>query len=258
MTPWPQRRGTGGGPPAGGLVAAPPAARLLAALLVVCLLALLAGACGRTPPKVPAARVLFIGNSFTYVNGGIDQQLKGLAPSATTGTVTAGGFRLSDHWARGEAVTQIRGGRWAYVVMQEQSQTPVVGRWAFEQYARAFDLEVRAAGGTTILLMTWERPDSVQYGVTTAGLAQAYDAVGAALGVKVAPAGLAFAEALRERPDLVLTSQDGHPTLAGTYLAACVLYGVIYGRSPVGNPYGPLSAADRELLQRVAAKTLGL
>jgi hypothetical protein len=106
--------------------------------------------------------------------------------------------------------------------------------------------------------MTWDRPDSVEYGVTTAGLAQAYEAVGAALGAKVAPAGLALAEALRKRPDLVLTSQDGHPTLAGTYLAACVLHGVIYGRSPEGDPYGPLAAADNAFLQQVAARTLGL
>ena len=202
--------------------------------------------------------MLFIGNSFTYVNGGIDQQLKGLAPSVATGTVTAGGYRLSDHWSAGTAAAQIRSGRWAYVVMQEQSQTPVVGRAAFERYAREFDLEVRAVGGTTVLLMTWERPDSVQYGVTTAGLAQAYEAVGAALGAKVAPAGLAFAAALRERPELILTSQDGHPTLAGTYLAACVLYGVVCDRSPEGNPYGPLAAADNAFLQQVAARTLGL
>jgi hypothetical protein len=248
----PRLRARGG---CGGL----PVIRRAAALQQLCLVALLVGACGKAaPPEVPAARILFVGNSFTYVNGGIDRQLQGLAPSATAGAVTAGGFRLSDHWSRGEAVARIREGGRAYVVLQEQSQTPVVGRVGFEQYARAFDQEVRAAGGTTVLLMTWERPDSVQYGVTTAGLAQAYTDVAAALGAKVAPAGLAFAEALQERPGLVLTSQDGHPTLAGTYLAACVLYGVIYGRSPVGNPYGPLAAADNAFLQQAAARTLGL
>jgi len=48
----------------------------------------------------------------------------------------------------------------------------------------------------------------------------AYNLAGAELNAKVAPAGLAFAQALRQRPDLALYSQDGHPTMVGTYLAA--------------------------------------
>ena len=107
--------------------------------------------------------------------------------------------------------------------------------------------------------MTWERPDSISYGVTTANLAAAYNAIGTELGAKVAPAGLAFALSLRERPDLLLYSQDGHPTVYGTYLAACVLYGTIFGRSPVGNPYSDpsITAEMRAYLQHIAAESLG-
>ena len=107
--------------------------------------------------------------------------------------------------------------------------------------------------------MTWERPDSVAGGVTTAALASAYDAVAAQLGTRVAPAGQAFARSLLQRPDLPLYSQDGHPTEAGTYLAACVLYGVIFQKTPVGNSYvGPgVTKDDAAYLQQVAAETLG-
>lgn len=228
-------------------------------LACACLVALFAGACGgAAPPQVPAARILFIGNSYTFYNGGIYQELKGLAPSATIDAVTAGGYTLQNHWNAGTALATIRSGGWSYVVLQEQSQTPVLNPVLFDAYVRQFDTEIRISGATTVLLMTWQRPDSVQYGVTTANLAAAYEAAAKAVGAKVAPVGLAFAEAQRERPDLTLNIPDGHPTVAGTYLAACVLYGVIYGRSPVGNPYGPLSSADKLFLQQVAAKTLGM
>lgn len=243
----------------GERVAARGAGVWVALVVAICVAPLLAGACGgAAPPKVPAARILFVGNSYTFYNGGIYQELKGLAPSATVEAVTAGGYTLRDHWNAGTAVRKIRSGGWAFVVLQEQSQTPVIGQLAFDEYVRQFDTEIRISGATTVLLMTWERPDSVQYGVTTANLAAAYDAIGKELGAKVAPVGLAFAAAQRERPGLTLNIPDGHPTVAGTYLAACVLYGVIYGRSPVGNPYGPLSDADKAFLQSVAAKTLGL
>jgi hypothetical protein len=52
--------------------------------------------------------------------------------------------------------------------------------------------------------------------------------------IPFAPIVLAFAQSLREMPDLVLYCQDGHPTLNGIYLVACVLYGTIFGKTPIG------------------------
>ncbi len=53
---------------------------------------------------------------------------------------------------------------------------------------------------------------------------------------------------------------DGsHPDLIGTYLAACVVYASLYGRSPVGNPYDYYGAIDKDtalFLQKVADKTV--
>mgnify|MGYP001193025951 CR=1 FL=1 len=122
-----------------------------------------------------------------------------------------------------------------------------------------FDAEIRKSGAKTILLMTWERPDGAQTGITTALLADATITVGAQLGVKVAPVGLAFQRSQGQRPDLILQQQDGHPTMYGTYLAACVLYGTIYEVSPVGLPYADSSIdkETRDFFQLIAAETLG-
>ena len=225
-----------------------------AAPLVLCLIALLAS-CG----SQPATKVLFIGNSFTFYNGGIDAQLAEMAPSCRTQLLATGGYTLQKHWNDAAELQTIRSGRFSYVVLQEQSQTPVYGRALFATYAADFSHLIRASGSRPVLLMTWQRPDSAQWGVTTANLAAAYQAVGANIGAKVAPAGLAFANALALRPDLVLNNPDGHPTMDGTYLAACVVYGTIFGRSPVGIGYAPagISPEVRDFFQQVAAQTLG-
>lgn len=206
-----------------------------------------------------STHILFIGNSYVFINGGIDKQLEGLAPQTETMSLAVGGYTLERHWNEGKALQMIRQGGWDYVVLQEQSQIPVTGQKAFNDYARKFDEEIRRSGGKTVLLMTWERPDSRKYGVTTAALAASYSGLGAELGAKVAPAGLAFERSLNGKRGLTLYSQDGHPTMEGTYLAACVLYGRIFGQSPVGNAYvdAKISAETAAYLQQVAAESLG-
>jgi hypothetical protein len=48
-----------------------------------------------------------------------------------------------------------------------------------------------------------------------------------------------------------------HPSLAGTYLAACTFYAALYGKSPVGNPYAAdLDADTARFLQGVAWETV--
>ena len=206
-----------------------------------------------------AISVLFIGNSYTYFNNGIDKQLKGLAPLSSASSIALGGYTLEDHWNDENTLQTIRKGGWSYVVLQEQSQMPIFEQRKFREFVGEFDRDIRSTGAKTILFMTWERPDSVGYGVTTANLAVAYNAVGKELGAKVAPVGLAFDHSLHDRPDLALYSEDGHPTMYGTYLAACVVYGAIFERSPVGNPYSDESIPPeiRVYFQRIAAASLG-
>jgi hypothetical protein len=192
---------------------------------------------GHAQESSPSARVLFIGNSYTFYNHGLDHELEGLAPTAIAASLAKAGYSLEDHWQDGEAVSLIQNGPWDYVVLQEQSQRPVLDQAEFYDFARALDSTIRDRGAQTILLMTWERPDSLSSGVTTANLAVAYDHVSEDLGATVAPVGLAFARSHIQRPGLILYSEDGHPTVFGTYLAACVLYGVIFGKTPVGNAY---------------------
>jgi hypothetical protein len=92
----------------------------------------------------------------------------------------------------------------------------------------------------------------------TATLAEAYTAAGNANNALVIPAGLAFARAVARQPELNLYAKDKrHPSLAGTYLAACTVFAALTGRSPVGNSYlADIDAPTARFLQMTAWETV--
>lgn len=148
------------------------------------------------------------------------------------------------------------GSGWDYVVLQDQSQYPVVEPEAFRTGAIAMVEKVRAYKATPLFLATWGRPDSP--GVTSLALDEAYRALGDRLGVTVIPAGKAFEQSLKVRPGLSLNEFDGHPLKAGTYLAACTALAMIYHTTPVGNPaHAGFSDEIALHLQRAASTATG-
>jgi hypothetical protein len=92
----------------------------------------------------------------------------------------------------------------------------------------------------------------------TAQLAEEYTIAGNKNDVLVIPAGLAFAKAISKRPELEFYQKDKrHPTLFGTYLAACTIYAAIYNKSPVGNAFnGGIDDKTAAFLQSVAWETV--
>jgi hypothetical protein len=79
-----------------------------------------------------------------------------------TSIVAEGGETLADHAASPESVDAVRGSRWQFVVLQEQSQIPAVESARQSQMfpaARSLVGIIRAAGATPILLQTWAPRD---------------------------------------------------------------------------------------------------
>ena len=62
----------------------------------------------------------------------------------------------------------------------------------------------------------------------------------------------------RKRPDLEFYQPDKrHPTLLGTYLAACTAYAAIYRKSPMGNTYtAGIDPVTARFLQETAQETI--
>ena len=210
------------------------------------------GTTGNT--DLPDTRVLFIGNSFTFYNSGIDQIVHGLAPRTAVALEAPGGATLANHLASASTMGKVREGNWTYVVIQEQSQNPVIAYGQYLAALRKLVAEVRAVGAIPLLLATWARPDDPR--ITAESVSGAVRSAGKAAKATVIPAGLAFASSLAAHNGIVLNQHDGHPTPEGTYLAGCVVYAEIFGKSPEGNTFhGGVDASFAQVLQAVAAKT---
>ncbi len=192
-------------------------------------------------------RVLFIGNSYTYVNN-----LPGLVMALSAGEakpldaemVVEGGATLDQLWAEGDALAAIRRGNWDYVVLQEQSNLgsglvingiqQIGDPSAFEGSVRRFDSAIGEAGATTVLYLTWARRSAPQ---TQDTLNAAYLASAEDVHATVAPVGPAWELARESGQGWDLYQGDGsHPSPAGSYLAACVFYATFYRKSPEGLP----------------------
>ena len=117
---------------------------------------------------------------------------------------------------------------------------------------RLFDEAIQRAGATTVLYMTWARqhaPESQQK------ITDAYQSIGRELGAIVVPVGVAWQSFLAKHDEPALYDKDqSHPTLAGSYLAACVFLAALWNLDPVGVDAGPaaLSPSDKAKLQRAA------
>ena len=203
-------------------------------------------------------KVLFIGNSFTGRNdlpGLIAQMAAARGKTLEHRLISTGGASLRTHWNAGEALKAIRGGRYDHVVLQEQSTLPVKNAKRMHESVRLFDEAIKAAGARALLYMTWARrnvPESQQ------AITDAYTSISRELVATVVPVGLAWQRFLGKHDHPVLHDKDqSHPTLAGSYLAACVFLAVLFGESPVGlgGEVGGLSEKDLALLEKVAWQT---
>ena len=204
-----------------------------------------------SPPS--RLNVLFIGNSFTArhnLPGLIAQLAAARGKIFEHRLISAGGASLRRHWNAGEAVKAIASAQYDHVVLQEQSTLPVKSAKRMHESVRLFDEAIKAAGAKTVLYMTWARrhaPESQQ------AITDAYDSIGHELGATVVRVGAAWESFLRtrDRPALHDTDQS-HPSLAGSYLAACVFFEVLFEESPVGieSEIAGLDRNDRMLLQR--------
>lgn len=180
-------------------------------------------------------RVLFIGNSYTYFNN-LPELLAQLAVSAKppqhieTQMVVRGGWTLKMHWEDGAALKALQQDKWDYVVLQEQSLLPINDPETMHNYARLFDAEIKKSGAKTIFYLTWARQDHPEM---QGKLNDAYMSIARELGALVAPVGMAWQNAFKENSKTVFHIEDkSHPNAAGSYIAACVLYATIYGKSP--------------------------
>jgi hypothetical protein len=207
-------------------------------------------------------RILFIGNSYTQRND-LPTLIAELAASVEPPCeiiherVTVNGASLRLHWNAGKAAELIRSRPWDVVVLQEQSTLPVKNAKRYHENVRLFADVIREGGARIVLFLVWARMGAPE---SQAALNNAAQAIALEIGAEIARVGPAWERVLAAPNAPPLFEADGsHPTLAGSYLAACVLYRALLRRSPIGlPPVGALSLDPEQVqqLQQAAAGAL--
>ena len=206
-------------------------------LALAVLLATLSGQAA-AQDSIPRLRILFIGNSFFFFND-MPRTLQTLAMqrdppvSIEVATVWAGGATLKNHWtdSSGAAKGMIKGAKWDYIVLQEQTTTPLLAPDSMLAYGKKFGDEIRAVGTKALVCVTAaqrSRPPATQDSITLS-----YRRLADAIGAKLVPAGPAWGEVRKLDPSLELYFIDGsHPSKLGSFTTAVAFYRVLFGEPP--------------------------
>ena len=223
-------------------------------------------------------QVLFIGNSYTYMNG-LPELINQIAISKGNSLIyeshTPGGSTLMQHASNSNVQSLLYATEWDYVILQEQSQNPSFppSQVASQVYPYAESLceDIREANPCTepIFFMTWGRengdsqncasyPPICTYEGMQDRLTESYTEMAQNNESLLAPIGIAWKDIREQHPEINLYSSDGsHPSIQGSYLAACIFYAVLFDDSATNN-YTPtnLNINEAQLIQTFANNTV--
>lgn len=224
-------------------------------------------------------RILLLGNSYT-ANNNLPMVFEQLANDGghpvITQSSTPGGYTLgappNAHTSDPNSQQLIKQGDWKYVILQGQSQVPVIPYFRdlyFFSGAESLVDTIKAYNpcAMPMLYMTWGRrfggqqcggnecsPDFVDFFHYQDSLNTAYSKAANDNQIPVSPVGMAWAKVLQDTNIVLHAGDNSHPKFNGTYLAACTFYAMIFGESPEGINYtGSLTQAEATYLQSVAA-----
>lgn len=219
-------------------------------------------------------KVLFIGNSYTHVND-LPTLVRNLSLSMgeeiSCESITPGGARFMTHAQNSNVISKLQEGNWDFVVLQGQSQEVAFpdGQFFDEVYPYARELDSLAKvfnpDVKVLFYMTWGYrygdqvncqyyPPFCTYESMSLRLKTNYCLMANDFSSWVSPVGAAWSYSIANKPELVLHSSDNsHPSIQGSYLAACCFYIMMSGNNVVSDylPSG-VSAEDGEFLQNVA------
>ena len=233
------------------------------------------------------------GNSYTSQNS-LHTILEDLGVTDAE-ALTGGGMRFDDHWNNvntsghsWNSTLRNPNLNWDYVILQDQSQIPGYNRsttsWIEDKDAAILLAnEIESESSESVLMMTWGRRNG---DVTNPTIYSNFTMMQDRLedgyidfrdnmtvqgrDVWIAPVGLAFKhihDSIQNSGSNPISSSstfyglysaDGsHPSLSGSYLAACVIYATLTGETPVGsNDSVSLSNSLKLELQQAAAATV--
>lgn len=217
-------------------------------------------------------KVLFLGNSYTDVNN-LPKIIHDLALSAGDTLIfdsyAPGGYQLADHITDAISQNKIMAGGWNYVVIQGQSQEPITLPYQFNNGGLVLGNLVKQYNSCAVTMpyMTWGRkngdasncanfPVMCTYQGMDTALRKQYLSLAASVNGEVSPVSVVWNYLRRNYPNIELYQADeSHPSIAGSYAAACSFYASIFKKDPTLITFDSgLNAADAAIIRK-AAKT---
>jgi len=223
--------------------------------------------------------VLFVGNSYTYVND-LPNLVKQIALSFGDTLLyessTPGGSSFSAHSTNTQTLSKINQQQWDYVVLQAQSQEPSLSPgYVNANVLPAAQILIDAIESNSLCIeplffMTWGRkfgdasncvpyPPVCTYLGMQERLRTRYLDMSFTDNASCSPVGMAWKKSIAQNPSLELYSPDeSHPSIYGSYLAACTFYATIFKKSAVGSTYWPnaIDSATAYSLQQIGSSTV--
>lgn len=212
-------------------------------------------------------KVLFLGNSYTYVND-LPQMVHDVALSAGDTLIfdsyAPGGYQLKDHVADATSQSKIMTAGWNYVVLQGQSQEPIIDNSDFS--SGGYQLNSLATQSNscsvTMLYMTWGRkngdatncpafPEMCTYEGMDSTLKKRYLNLASTIHAEVSPVSVVWKYLRQNHPGIELYQPDeSHPSVEGTYAAACCFYTLLFKKDPTLVSFNSaLSASDAAIIR---------
>ena len=223
------------------------------------------------PTKV---RALFLGNSYVSVNN-LPLLIKNVASSVGDTLIyndnSPGGYTFNDHLNNQVSLDLMADPQWDYVIIQQQSvlgaavcnEPSIIAPNSFWpsniQSVQDLKVGIDQEGAIPMLYMTWGRKNGepslcaqfpkAGYYCTYKGmdslLQQNYMQMGGPNmsyneQLPLAAVGAVWRYVRTNHPEIELYDSDGsHPSVAGSYLAACTFYNTLFRKSPLGITYNP-------------------
>lgn len=198
-------------------------------------------------------KVLFIGNSYTYVND-LPLLLSNAAQSVGDSVIyesnCIGGYTLQSHSTNATTLQKIAQANFDFVVLQEQSQLPSFPisqvQSSVYPYAQQLDSLINDANSCTetVFYMTWGRkngdasncpnwPPVCTYSGMDSLLRLRYMQMANDNNAIISPVGAVWRHIRNNYPNIELYNADeSHPSLAGSYAAACTFYSILFRKNP--------------------------
>lgn len=224
-------------------------------------------------------KVLFLGNSYTHANN-LPQTIADAAASVGKSLIfdmnAPGGYYLGQHTTNAVSLEKIAAGDWDHVVLQDQSLAMAYPGYFMNNLPASVTLDsiIKSHNpcAQTMYFATWGRknggthlcntpycdpPEWIvrDYFAMDSDIESNYHFFADSLKASMAPVGAVWRYIRQNHPQIELfTPDESHPTMAGSYAAACCFYTVIFRSDPTLITYNSFIGAADAVLIRNAAK----